>query len=263
MDFLTSRPVSRRIVGAVVLGLYLLAATGPTPVQSAESTNPEEEYATRIQTVYASRSEGKYDRALSEIEKMIADFAQADTILRELHNEMVKTIHQQRNATQDPAERARLENRREEQARETLRLYPDITAGVGYASVDELYDVLRAEMFGELNIITSPDSCEVLIDGVYYGPSPFYKQYFPVGTHTVRVIKAQHEEKEITVQVEPAGTLTREVSLTKIRGYMWWLTRVAAPVIAGVGIVIGVATAGGDGQTEDQPLPEPPPPPTY
>jgi hypothetical protein len=246
-----------------VAAVYLLAAPGPVLLQGAESTNPEEEYATRIQTVYASRSEGKYDRALGEIERMIADFAQADTILRELHNELVKTIHQQRNAAQDPAERARLEDRREERARETLRLYPDITAGIGYASVDELYDQLRAEMFGELNIITSPDSCEILIDGDYYGPSPFYQQYFPAGDHTVRVIKAQHEEKEIAVQVDPAGTITREISLTRIRGYAWWLTRVAAPVIAGVGIVIGLATAGGDGQTEDAPLPEPPPPPTY
>jgi len=255
------RSAIHKVTALASVVALLSTLTTPAPL-GAVSERPGEEYATRIQDVYASRSEGDYERALREIKDMIADFANADDILRELHNELVKTIHQQRNATQDPAKRARLEAEREDQARETLRLYPDIKAGVGYAGVDALYDGLRAEMFGELRIITSPDSCEVMIDETLRGRSPFYEQYFPIGAHTVRVIKSQYEEKEVTVDVEPAGTHTREIALKKIRGYGWWLSWVVIPVAAGVGVILALTLGGSDGQTDEPPLPEPPAPPT-
>ncbi len=260
MKFLTSRPVSRRVVATLALISFLLTIPG-VALPRGDGENPEEEYAMRIQEVYVSRSEGNYDRALREIQEMIEDFAQAEVILRDLYNEKVKTIHQQRNATQDSRIRTQLVEQREAQARETLRLYPDIQAGVGYATVDSLYDALRSEMFGELRIITSPDSCDVLIDGEFRGPSPFYEKYFPVGSHTVRVIKSQYEEKEVAVDVEPAGDQTREISLKKIRGYKWWLSWVVVPVAATVGLVLALTLGGDDTPPEDEPLPGPPAPP--
>jgi len=247
-------------VAVLMLVTFSLTIPG-VALPGLDSEDPEEEYAMRIQQVYVSRSEGDYDRALQEIQQMIEDFVQADTILRELHNEMVKTIHQQRNAAQDRQTRTQLVEQRETMARETLRLYPDIKAGVGYATVDSLYDALRAEMFGELRIITSPDSCDVQINDEFRGPSPFYEKYFPVGFHTVRVIKSQYEEKEVTVEVEPAGAQTREISLKKIRGYKWWLSWVVLPVAATVGIVLALTMGSEDTPPEDEPLPVPPDPP--
>jgi hypothetical protein len=260
MIFLTTRPVSRRVVATLALFTFFLTIPGAV-LPRADGEIPEEEYAMRIQEVYVSRSEGNYDRALREIQEMIEYFAQSDAILRDLHNEMVKTIHQQRNAMQDSRTRAQLGKQREAQARETLRLYPGIKAGVGYATVDSLYNALRAEMFGELRIITSPDSCDVVIDGEFRGPSPFYAEYFPVGSHTVRVTKSQYEEKEITVGVEPAVAQTREISLKKIRGYKWWLSWVVVPVAAGVGLVLALTLGGDETPPADEPLPDPPAPP--
>jgi hypothetical protein len=206
---------------------------------------------------------GRYDEALVELRQMIEEFADAEVFLRDLYNELVKTIHQQLNAARDPEARARLEQQRENQARETLQWFPDIMAGVGYPSVEDLYDRLRAEMFGELEIVTSPDSCDVMIDEEYRGHSPFVAEYFPVGTHTVRIIKSGYEEKQIDVEVEPGGKRSTEIALEKIRGRGWWLTRVVTPVAIGVGVILAIALSGDDTQEQPppDPLPGPPDPP--
>ena len=259
MGKIRSRP---RCAAFGLVIVTFLFSTALAPVIPAFAGHRDEEYAGRIQDVYALRSEGKYEAALQEIRKIIDDFSREDAILRDLYNELVKTIHQQRNATTDENSRMELERQRDKQAMETLRRYPDIRAGVGYSTVDSLYGALRARMFGELEIITNPDSCHVAIDGSFRGLSPFHQKYFPVGEYTVRIFKSAYEEKEITVNVEPAGAQTREVVLKKIRGKRWWLARVVAPAAAGIGIILALALSGDDSApAEDPPLPEPPTPP--
>jgi hypothetical protein len=264
MISLERQSLSQRLVVSFVLLTFLLAVLAPIPAR-AQAAGSEAEYTKRIDKVYALRSEGKYEEAIGELRNMIQEFASADEILRALYNELTKTVHSKYRAVDEPTAKAKLERQREAQARETLRRYPDIEAGVGYSLLDGLYDRLRREMFGELQITTSPDSCHVIIDDLPRGPSPFYAMYFPVGKHAVEIIKSGHEEKAVTVEISPGGKLSTEVVLKKIRGKGWWLTRIVAPVAAAVGTVLALVLTGGDDTPppeEDEPLPPPPPPPT-
>ena len=85
MKFLTNRSDCRRAAALLALVSFLFAVPGVQPLW-AESENPEEEYAMRIQEVYVSRSEGNYNEALDEIQTMIEDFANANDILRVLED---------------------------------------------------------------------------------------------------------------------------------------------------------------------------------
>ena len=257
------RPPSRNLkvpVGLISM-VFLISVLAPSPAWTAQT---EDDFATRIQAVFALRSDGKYDQAIAELRKMIEEYSDAAMIQRELYNELVLTVHQKRNATQDLQARTELDREREALARETLKRYPDIEAGVGYSGVDALYDALRAEMFGGLEIITDPDSCDVMIDGAHIGKSPYRAEYFPIGAHTVRIIKSGYEESEVTIEIEPAETLSKEIDLKKIKGKGWWLTRVVTPVVVGVGVILAFALSGSDDEPvrQDEPLPEPPDPPT-
>jgi hypothetical protein len=263
------RPRSRILkVLAGLISMAILVAVLAQPPASIAQTEDEtgDEYSLRLQEIYGLRSNGKYDQAMAELRRMIEEYSNAAEFQRQLYNELVLTVHQKLNATPDSLTKAELEREREALARETLKRYPDIEAGTGLSGLDALYDALRAEMFGRrLEIITDPDSCDVMIDGAYMGKSPYQAQYFPIGAHTLRIIKSGYEESEVAIEVEPDGTFSKEIDLKKIKGKGWWLTRVVTPVAVGVGIILAFALSGSDEQPPDppdEPLPGPPDPPT-
>lgn len=265
MSFLLEKSLTQRLIVGFVLLCFVSSGLAPIPAM-AQPAASQEDFSVRMDRVYKLRFEGEFDQAIGELRKMMEEYANADKILRELHNELVKTIHIRLNATSDEAAMNRLEREREDQAKVALLKYPDLEAGAGFDKLDELYSRLRGEMFGALEIKTSPDSCDVFIDEKHFNKSPFYAQYFLAGAHKVRLAKNGYEESVVTIEVPAGGNSTNKETLKKIRGRMWWLTRVAAPVTAGVGLVLALALSGGDEASPpvepDKPLPGPPDPPT-
>jgi hypothetical protein len=240
-----------------------VTTAGPVTVRT-QAPESDDAYSNKILEVHALCREGKFDDAIRVLREMIREFADAENILRELYNEVVKTVHRKLNASQDPEAIVKLERERETQAREALRRYPGIKAGVGFTNVDVLYDELRSEMFGEIEITTSPDSCHVQIDGSDVGYSPYHKKYFPVGGHTVKVFLAGYEEKETGIEIAGGARGSWEISLEKIRGRSWWMTYVVAPAAIAGGVILAVVLTRDDKQQqpeEQEPLPDPPPPP--
>lgn len=252
----------RKPFAFITLFVFLVSTAGPVPVRG-QTPESDDAYSNKILEVHALCREGKFDEAIRELREMIEEFANAENILRELYNEVVKTVHRKLNASQDAEAVSQLEREREIQAREALRRYPDIKAGVGFTNVDVLYDELRAEMFGEIEITTSPDSCYVRIDGNDLGCSPYHAKYFPVGEHTVEVSLAGYLEEEVVIEITGGARGSWEISLEKIRGRSWWMTYIVAPAAVAGGVILAVVLTRDDKQQpeEEEPLPGPPPPP--
>ena len=162
------RPRSRilKVLAGLVSMTILVAVLAHPPASTAQG---EDEYAKRIDAVHTLRGEGKYDQAMAELRAMMEEYSNAAEFQRELYKELVETVHLRLKETPDPQARAELESEREALAKETLSHYPDIHANAGFSGVDALYEALRAQMFGTLEIITDPDSCDVMIDGEYLG----------------------------------------------------------------------------------------------
>jgi hypothetical protein len=67
-----------------------------------------------------------------------------------------------------------------------------------------------------LKIITTPQKCTVLVDGIYAGESPINSYEVTSGSHTVSVTMKDYEEKGETVDVDEGETKEIHYTLDKI-----------------------------------------------
>ena len=253
-------PIPRRAIGLwLTISLALMVTCPPIAVsQPAEGPDDVTIYDW-FEEVSSLRSQGKYDDAINVLETIIEDYAGTETVARRAYNDLVFTLLSKRD--EDAAAIS---------AREGLARFPDLTADPVYfpPSVNQVYDQLRAEMFGGLNVATKPDSCRILLGDEFVGFSPLTLEYVPVGEYLLNVTRPGYKDESTPIRIQPAYQTNVPLSLAKERGKAWWLMRVGpAALITGLlaayqlGGDDGSGTAGTGAGGAAERLPDPPPPP--
>jgi hypothetical protein len=101
--------------------------------------------------------------------------------------------------------------------------------------------------FGELGIDVRPAGAELAINGRIVGIAPLPTLgYLMPGSYRVKADKAEHEPREITVEVTRRARADVQLELTPISsGIPWWVWVVGGAAVAGgVGVGVWAATSG-------------------
>jgi hypothetical protein len=234
----------------------------------------------RFDQVADLRSRGEFDAAIDLLTGIIQESSQSDEALRRAYNQLVWTIVVK---SADVNERARqtgnaqlrdeldgLARRLGEVVGDALTRFPDLRAGDDIpdpSRVNQVYEPARQRMFGNLVVISEPDSAEVWINDdesnqTPDGWTPLRRNLFPVGDYEIRLSKEGFHDENLTTRIRPNETVEHNVPLRHKRSKTWWLTRVIVPTTAAVGLIVYALTSGDDGGTQEpQPLPFPPDPP--
>jgi tetratricopeptide (TPR) repeat protein len=235
-----------RFVTAITLAAFVVMLLAPLSV-SGQTAPPEQEVdvSARFQEIIVLKAQGDYDRAIEELNRVIAEFAKSDQYVRLAYSHLVATYQEKGDV--DGANRV---------AREALEKYPDILAqDVMIPSyVNTYYETLRKEMFGRLTI-QEPEGCRVFLSGNHVGTTPLQLGLVRVGAYDLVLSKSGYHDYTERIQIESDKTLEKTVSLARVRGKGWWLTRV------GAGIAVIAATAFGVAASQDEPTPTPEPEP--
>lgn len=129
-----------------------------------------------------------------------------------------------------------------------------------------LFESVRRETFGAFEITQlEPRDAEVVFDGqtVVAGDDGVWRvANVPVGVRMLVIRKPGYEDFTEDVEIAPATLVSRPYALHKKKGFGWYATRVAAPVIVAVGVVVGLAAGGDEPAAVEEPLPVPPLPPS-
>jgi tetratricopeptide (TPR) repeat protein len=204
----------------------------------------------RFEEVSSLRSQGRYDEAIEILRHVITQYPGSEEIMRRAYSDLVFTLLSKEDA---PAAT--------ESAEEALYRFPDLVADPVYfpPKVNDVYDGLRVQMFGGLNVATRPDSCRVLLNGEFMGFSPLTLEYVRTGEYDLNVTKPGYREEVTTVRIEAGRPTSVPLSLQRERGKGWWLVRIGpAALIASLLLTIQLME---DEGAEPTPLPGPPPPP--
>lgn len=251
------RGKSRSGTRAAALGVLLgaIAASGAL-------AQPAEDPFTTAQRL---RANGEFDGALDLLSAVLRQPA-SDDVLRRAHNELVATYLFKRNATIDTAVQKGLYDEIVRRADAALARFPDLDADPQLypAEINLIYDTRRALLFGSVELTANTDSCSVFVNDEFRGITPLVLPYVPVGDYIVKVTRDGYDERTLELGVTASSVVQREVALSKHRGKGWWLTRVVAPVAAGVAVVVALVAGGDDTppETVEEPLDLPPDPPT-
>lgn len=237
----------KAVATALIVSMLSMIALSPVAAQSGEEMIYE-----RFEEASALRSQGKYGAAVEILRGIIAEFAKSDEILRRAYSDLVFTLL----SMQD-------ESGAGESARQALSRYPDLTADPVFfpPRVNELYDNLRNQMYGSLNVVSKPESCRVFLGETFMGAAPLSVKYVLVGDYTLNLSKSGYKDEASPVRIEPGSPTSVQLALQKERGKKWWLTRVAPGVIL-AGALAYFGLKGDEGTPAPEPLAGPPPPPT-
>jgi hypothetical protein len=144
---------------------------------------------------------------------------------------------------------------------------PDRSSGEYPPVMIEMFDRVRAEMFGALRILSlDPQDARAMLDGDALGFLPGEQRLgdaaIPVGPHTLVLERDGYKTLTDTLTISPNSWQERTYRLEKKRGkgfYAW----VGAGTVAVVGGLVALVASGssGDSGTTPTPLPGPPPPP--
>jgi len=237
--------------------LTALTAVSLTPMAtSVYAEEPAQEQARediyhQWEEVSALRSQGEFQQAIDVLHRIIAEYPEAEDILRRANNDLVFTYF----LNNDPPG-AQI------QARVALERFPDLSADpVAFPPrVNETYDQLRREMFGSV-AVTKPKEAQILLDGELQGESPLFLDLIPVGPHDLQMVKDGYHDYNERITVDPNGRHVYEVSMKRDRSTGWWLVRGAA--VVGAGVLVAALADGGTtaGTPPTEPLPGPPDPP--
>jgi tetratricopeptide (TPR) repeat protein len=221
----------------------------------ALSGSEGESISERMERVNVLRSRGEFQSAIEILNDIIRDYSESEQVLRYAYNHLVFTY----NSMED-------RDAALEKARQALERFPDLKGETPDIppSVDEIYDRLRKEMFGSLDV-TQPEKCNVFLlqDSmkVFKGVTPLELPLVRVGTYTLEVTKSGYHDYSRQISIAPDQKYSLDVPLSRERGTTWWLIRILPPTLAGALLAYLLwpeeTTAG-----EPQPLPEPPDPPT-
>ena len=235
-----------RSIAWITIAAFTAMMLAPLSVfAQAPPPEPEVDISSRFQEIIVLKAQGDYDRAIEELNRVIAEFAKSDEYVRLAYSHLVATYHEKGDV--DGANRA---------AREALEKYPDILAqDVMIPSyVNTYYDTLRKEMFGRLTI-QEPESCQVFLSGIRVGNTPLQLGLVRVGEYDLVLTKSGYHDYTERIQIEADRTLEKTISLARVRGKWWWITRI------GTGVAVIAATAIGVAASQDEPTPTPEPEP--
>jgi hypothetical protein len=242
-------PVLTRVVSGVLLFSLITVISSP-PMTSAGPS--DDTIYSRFEDVSSLRSQGQHDNAIEILRGIIEEYSESDEILRRAYSDLVFTLLSKEDVPTAT-----------ESAREALYRFPDLAADPVYfpPRVNEIYDGLRSQMFGTLNVATRPDSCKVFLDYEFVGLSPLNLEYVRVGEYVLNVSKSGYHDESAAVSIGPGRPTSVPLSLRKERGRGWWLVRIGpAALLAGVLLAIQLQKDEGGEPTR---LPGPPPPPSW
>jgi hypothetical protein len=130
--------------------------------------------------------------------------------------------------------------------------------------VDEIYETLRKEMFGSLEI-SQPENCNVFLlqDSVkvFKGVTPLELKLVRAGAYTLEVTRSGYHDYSTPISISPDQMYRMDIPLSRERSKTWWLTRIIPTALAGA-LVTYLLWPEESTTSEPQPLPEPPAPPT-
>jgi hypothetical protein len=199
----------------------------------------------------SQRRNGQYDEAISTLQGIVQQYPDDEAILRRAYNQLVFTYRMDRS------------NQGEyEVAREALTRFPDLAVDTIEfpAAINDIYDSLRREMFGEVTV-RAPEESTILLGDDYVGESPLIIPYVPAGEYDLRVTKEGYEEHRETVRVNPGGQNNFDISLNRHRSTGWWVTRIGGAVVASAAIAFALSSGSSESTPPEEPLPGPPEPP--
>ena len=225
----------------------ITAIAQPVALAEEEAESLQEKW----DEVFAHRRDDSFQKAIETLHQIIEQYSDTDTVIREAYSQLVWTYL----ASGD-------NNGATGVAREAVEKYPDITANETYIvpGVNRMYDTLRREMFGSLQI-EQPEEGRVFLDEEHIGDSPLLRALVRVGEYQLLVTKSGYEDYAQTIQIDPDQKLTLSLSMSRTRDWKWWTWRVGAAVVAATALAIGLGS-GDDGTPPDEELPRPPAPPS-
>ncbi len=68
--------------------------------------------------------------------------------------------------------------------------------------------VVSTKDVGRLTVSTSPDECDIYIDGMMAGKSPLIEYKLPAGEHRIRAVKKGYIDDEVTLAIRTNGSAT-------------------------------------------------------
>ena len=239
----------KRSTATISLAAFLIMAVFPAGLASQGT---EEEIYDRFESVSSLRSQGQYDKAIEVLRGIIAEYSKSDEVLRRAYCDLVFTLMSKPDA--DGAAQS---------AREALLRFPNLTADPVYfpPRVNELYDQLRGELYGALNVLTKPDSCRIFLGETFVGVSPLHVEYVRVGDYDMNISKSGYKDEASALRIEPGSPTSVQFSLQRERGKKWWLLR-TGPAAALAGVLVYLGLRGEEAAAAAEPLPGPPSPPT-
>ena len=235
------------ILTILILNLFL-----PKEILSTEN---REEIASRMEKVNLLRASGEFNEAISILNNIIEEYSFSEYVLRYAYNHLVFTYN-----SMGEKEKAL------HVAREALETYPDLKVETPDIppSIDNIYNKLRKEMFGSLNI-NKPEDCHVLIIqdslNVFEGITPINLPLIKAGKYTLQVSKTGYHDYTQTINISADEKYNRDnIPLSRDRGAKWWLIR-ALPLVFITTLTASLLWPEGDTATEPGSLDSPPKPP--
>jgi hypothetical protein len=217
----------------------------------ARGAAQQEQIYQKWELVSSLRARGEFDEAIQLLDSIINQYSESDEILRRAYNDIVFTFI----LMKDDASAV-------SKAREGLERFADLVADpVEFPPrVNEIYNRLRAEMFGTLEI-TKPGGCRIFLGEEFMGETPLRLDLVRVGSYDLMVTKSGYHDYTETISIDPSGKHIMEVSMDRRRNKRWWIYRIGPAVAAGVLLAVTLGGGGGGGTAQPEPLPEPPAPP--
>jgi hypothetical protein len=240
------RPRVRSVSVGLIIVFGLMMSAPPAALADPE----DQTIYDKFEEVSSLRSQGQYEEAIELLRGIITEHAGSEEILRRAYSDLVFTLLSKQDF--DTAT---------DIATEALFRFPDLTADPVYfpPTVNEVYADLRDRLFGELNVATRPDSCQIFLGDELVGLSPLSLQYVRVGEYALKASKTGYNDELTIVRIEPGYPTSVPLSLQRDRGRMWWLLRVGPAVLVTSALLALQLRDKGGGEPGS--LPEPPPPP--
>jgi hypothetical protein len=242
------RIIARAICAALLISVFTMAACPPLLCGDENCATVLE----RFDEASKERALGHYDRAIEIYQGIMIECSKPEDFIRRAYNEMVFTL------TLKADEQSALAV-----AHEALSRFPDLTAPPMYCSprVNEIYESLRRDMFGSLEVATRPDSCRVFLGGEFKGVSPLHIEYVPVGDYFLNASRSGYRDDSTHVRISPASVSNVALRLEQPRSLSWWSRRLGPPVGTSVGVAAIILHGVLKGSSKPSPLPGPPLPP--
>ncbi len=149
------------------------------------------------------RKLGRYDEAITQLNDILADASATDDVRKSAYNELATAYHEQGD-----------ESKATEVAKTAITEFPDIEIDPSHhpKALKNIYEQFRKEMYGTIDIRTTPTGCDVFLNGDEIGKSPL-KQYVSTGDYTLKIRKWDYVEDVRTINVPTDSTISLVVQL--------------------------------------------------